>query len=82
VVQDPSTIRWLSVTIAIHFVTSMIIFTRTITWRQALVGFPCYWIANWWNKAIYFWTFIREWILGRHSSRGRAARDGRPRSHP
>jgi hypothetical protein len=30
------------------------------------VGFPCYWIANWWNKAIYFWTFIREWILGRH----------------
>jgi hypothetical protein len=40
--RDPSTIRWLSVTIAIHFVISMIIVTRTITGRQALVGFPCY----------------------------------------
>ena len=29
-------------------------------------GFPCYWVANWWNKGIYFWTLIREWILGRH----------------
>jgi hypothetical protein len=44
---------------------------------QALVGFPCYWIANWWNKAIYFWTFIREWILGRHYVSW-TGRQGRP----
>ena len=40
--------------------------SRTITWKQAIVGFPCYRLANWWNKATYLWTFIREWILGRH----------------
>jgi hypothetical protein len=44
----------------------MIIVTRTIAWRQALVGFPCYWLVNWLNKGIYLWTFVREWILGRH----------------
>ena len=37
-------------------------------------------LANWWNKTIYLWTFIREWILGRHYTswtgrQGRADRD-------
>jgi len=64
--HDPASLRWLAPSIAIHAAISMFIASRTITWRQALVGFPCYWLANWWNKAIYFWTFIREWILGRH----------------
>jgi cellulose synthase/poly-beta-1,6-N-acetylglucosamine synthase-like glycosyltransferase len=64
--QNPSSLKWLAPSIAIHMAISMAIVTRTITWKQALVGFPCYWIANWWNKAIYFWTFIREWVLGRH----------------
>jgi len=52
--------------IAVHFAICMTVVTRTISWRQAVVGFPCYWIVNWWNKAIYLWTFVREWILGRH----------------
>jgi cellulose synthase/poly-beta-1,6-N-acetylglucosamine synthase-like glycosyltransferase len=64
--QNPSSLKWLVPSIAIHWAISMAIVTRTITWKQALFGFPCYWIANWWNKAIYFWTFIREWVLGRH----------------
>jgi cellulose synthase/poly-beta-1,6-N-acetylglucosamine synthase-like glycosyltransferase len=64
--HDPASLRWLAPSIAIHAAITMFIASRTITWRQALVGFPCYWLANWWNKAIYFWTFIREWILGRH----------------
>ena len=64
--RNPSSLKWLAPSIAIHWAISMAIVTRTITWKQALVGFPCYWIANWWNKAIYFWTFIREWVLGRH----------------
>jgi biofilm PGA synthesis N-glycosyltransferase PgaC len=64
--RNPSSLKWLAPSIAIHWVISMAIVTRTITFKQALVGFPCYWIANWWNKAIYFWTFIREWVLGRH----------------
>jgi len=64
--RNPHSLRWLAPSVAIHWVISMTIVTRTITWKQALVGFPCYWIANWWNKAIYLWTFIREWILGRH----------------
>jgi poly-beta-1,6-N-acetyl-D-glucosamine synthase len=64
--RDPSSIKWLGVSVAVHATISLLIVTRTITWKQALVGFPCYWVANWWNKAIYLWTFIREWILGRH----------------
>jgi biofilm PGA synthesis N-glycosyltransferase PgaC len=64
--RDPSTLKWLAISIAIHWLISLAIVTRTITWRQAIVGFPCYWVANWWNKGIYLWTFIREWILGRH----------------
>jgi cellulose synthase/poly-beta-1,6-N-acetylglucosamine synthase-like glycosyltransferase len=64
--HDPASLRWLAPSIAIHAAITIFIASRTITWRQAIVGFPCYWLANWWNKAIYFWTFIREWILGRH----------------
>lgn len=64
--HNPNSLKWMVPSVAVHWIISMIIVTRTITWKQALVGFPCYWIANWWNKAIYFWTFIREWILGRH----------------
>jgi len=66
VIRDPWTLKWLATSIAIHWLISFAIVTRTITWRQAIVGFPCYWLANWWNKGIYLWTFIREWILGRH----------------
>ena len=69
-VHNPSNMHWMLraflISFAIHWVVSTIIVTRTITWRQALVGFPCYWAANWWNKCIYLWTFVREWILGRH----------------
>jgi biofilm PGA synthesis N-glycosyltransferase PgaC len=64
--HDPASLRWLVPSIAVHAAISCFIASRTITWKQAIVGFPCYWLANWWNKAIYFWTFIREWILGRH----------------
>jgi cellulose synthase/poly-beta-1,6-N-acetylglucosamine synthase-like glycosyltransferase len=64
--HDPASLRWLAPSIAIHAAFTMFIASRTITWKQAFVGFPCYWLANWWNKAIYLWTFIREWILGRH----------------
>jgi cellulose synthase/poly-beta-1,6-N-acetylglucosamine synthase-like glycosyltransferase len=64
--HDPARLRWLAPSIAIHAAITMFIASRTITWKQAIVGFPCYWLANWWNKAIYFWTFVREWVLGRH----------------
>jgi cellulose synthase/poly-beta-1,6-N-acetylglucosamine synthase-like glycosyltransferase len=64
--HDPASLRWLAPSIAIHAAITTYIVSRTITWKQAIIGFPCYWLANWWNKAIYFWTFIREWILGRH----------------
>jgi cellulose synthase/poly-beta-1,6-N-acetylglucosamine synthase-like glycosyltransferase len=64
--HDPTSLRWLAPSIAIHAAITIFIASRTITWKQAIVGFPCYWLANWWNKAIYFWTFMREWILGRH----------------
>ena len=65
-VRDPQSLRWLGPSVVLHAAITTFIASRTITWKQAIVGFPCYWIANWWNKAIYFWTFIREWILGRH----------------
>ena len=44
--------------IAVHFAICMTVVTRTISWRQAVVGFACYWIVNWWNKSIYLWTFV------------------------
>jgi biofilm PGA synthesis N-glycosyltransferase PgaC len=65
-VRHPTSLDWMLPAIAIHWAIAMVIVTRTITFRQALVGFPCYWLANWWNKGIYLWTFVREWILGRH----------------
>jgi poly-beta-1,6-N-acetyl-D-glucosamine synthase len=69
-VRDPGNLRWMVpgflISLALHWVISMVIVTRTLPLSQALVGFPCYWAANWWNKSIYLWTFVREWILGRH----------------
>jgi biofilm PGA synthesis N-glycosyltransferase PgaC len=64
--HDADSLRWLGPSIVLHAAITCFIASRTITWRQAITGFPCYWAANFWNKAIYFWTFIREWILGRH----------------
>jgi biofilm PGA synthesis N-glycosyltransferase PgaC len=64
--NDANSLHWLVPSIAIHALVTTFIASRTITWKQAITGFPCYWVANWWNKAIYFWTFVREWILGRH----------------
>lgn len=64
--HDPTSLRWLGPSMAVHAAITIFIASRTITWKQAILGFPCYWLANWWNKAIYLWTFIREWILGRH----------------
>jgi hypothetical protein len=69
-VRDPEKLKWMVpaflISLALHGTISILIVTRTISWKQALVGFPCYWAANWWNKTIYLWTFTREWILGRH----------------
>jgi biofilm PGA synthesis N-glycosyltransferase PgaC len=65
-IHDAGSLRWLLPSVAIHAVITTFIASRTITWKQALIGFPCYWVANWWNKALYLWTFVREWILGRH----------------
>ena len=64
--HDAGSLRWLVASIAIHALITTFIASRTITWKQAIIGFPCYWIANWWNKAIYLGTFFREWVLGRH----------------
>jgi biofilm PGA synthesis N-glycosyltransferase PgaC len=64
--HDAGSLRWLVPSIAIHALITTFIASRTITWKQAIIGFPCYWIANWWNKAIYLGTFFREWVLGRH----------------
>ena len=64
--NDTSSLHWLIPSVAVHAFVTTLIASRTITWKQAITGFPCYWVANWWNKAIYFWTFVREWVLGRH----------------
>jgi len=64
--NDANSLRWLIPSIAVHALITTFIASRTITWKQAIAGFPCYWVANWWNKAIYLWTFVREWVLGRH----------------
>jgi biofilm PGA synthesis N-glycosyltransferase PgaC len=64
--NDSSSLHWLVPSVAIHALITTFIASRTISWKQAITGFPCYWVANWWNKAIYLWTFFREWVLGRH----------------
>lgn len=64
--HHPSHFQWLGYSILGHFVICSIITSRTISWRQSFTGFFCYFIANWINKAIYLWTFVREWILGKH----------------
>ena len=55
--HDLASLRWLVPSMAVHAAITIFIASRTITWKQAIVGFPCYWLANWWNKAIYLWTF-------------------------
>jgi cellulose synthase/poly-beta-1,6-N-acetylglucosamine synthase-like glycosyltransferase len=34
--------------------------------REALLGAVPYLLVNFYNKALYLWTFFREWVLGRH----------------
>jgi cellulose synthase/poly-beta-1,6-N-acetylglucosamine synthase-like glycosyltransferase len=34
--------------------------------REAVCGAVPYTLVNLYNKALYLWSFVREWILGRH----------------
>lgn len=51
----------------LHFIACVTIATRTITFRQAVLGWPAYWLTNFFiNKPIYIWTGVRELVLGKH----------------
>jgi cellulose synthase/poly-beta-1,6-N-acetylglucosamine synthase-like glycosyltransferase len=66
IARSPSSANWVWESFLLHWGITSAIASRTIGWRRALVSFPAYWLVNWLNKALYLWTFAREWLLGRH----------------
>lgn len=65
-VQNPGSASWIAGWLAIHAAGTTFIASRTLGWRRAAASYPAYWLVNWLNKGLYLWTFIREWVLGRH----------------
>lgn len=65
-VANPSSLEWIGGWLAVHVGATTLIASRTIGWRQAVAGYPAYWLVNWLNKGLYVWTGVREWVLGRH----------------
>jgi cellulose synthase/poly-beta-1,6-N-acetylglucosamine synthase-like glycosyltransferase len=64
--HHPASQRWILGWLAIHALVTIAIASRTVGWRRAAASYPAYWLVNWYNKALYLWTFTREWVLGRH----------------
>lgn len=64
--SNPGSLKWITWWLIVHAVVTSFVASRTVGWKQALKGYPAYWIVNWFNKGLYLWTFFREWVLGKH----------------
>jgi hypothetical protein len=37
-----------------------------VGWKDALLGLVPFSLLNFYNKSLYLWVFVREWLLGIH----------------
>ena len=60
--------RWptLGIWFAVSSLFTMAVASRTIGWREAVLCFVPNKVVMFLDKGIYFQTFVREWVLGRH----------------
>lgn len=59
-------VRWLWAWLLGHAIVTIALVARSVGVREAIRCFIPYYVVNFLNKGIYIWTFIREWLLGRH----------------
>lgn len=59
-------IRWYWAYVLGHAVITTILVATVVGWRESLLGVGPYHLVNFYNKGLYMWTMIREWVLGRH----------------
>jgi biofilm PGA synthesis N-glycosyltransferase PgaC len=60
------TAGWLWAWVLVHHAVIVTLVAKDLGWRRSLRTSFDYLLVNVINKGIYLWTFIREWILGRH----------------
>ncbi len=68
---------WLWAWVLAHHTLIVTLVAKDLGWRRSLRTSLDYLVVNVLNKYIYLWTFVREWLLGRHyaSWTGRQGRD-------
>lgn len=47
-------------------VLTTIMVTTVVGWKDALLGLVPFALLNYYNRALYIWCFVREWVLGIH----------------
>jgi biofilm PGA synthesis N-glycosyltransferase PgaC len=63
---SPQHVRWYWAYAAVHLLVNTILVATVVGVREALLGAIPYTLVNFYNKGLYLWTFVREWILGCH----------------
>jgi cellulose synthase/poly-beta-1,6-N-acetylglucosamine synthase-like glycosyltransferase len=66
VVHNPDRLRLLGLVVAGHMLLTTVMVATVVGWRDALLGLVPFTVLNYYNKALYLWCFVREWVLGIH----------------
>jgi cellulose synthase/poly-beta-1,6-N-acetylglucosamine synthase-like glycosyltransferase len=65
-VPNPGQHTWFWGIVAGQAAFKTVLVATVVGWREALLGVVPYTAVNVYNKGLYLWTFVREWLLGRH----------------
>jgi cellulose synthase/poly-beta-1,6-N-acetylglucosamine synthase-like glycosyltransferase len=74
---DPSRIKWFPVWFLAHLLVTTILVATVVGVKEAVLGAIPYTLVNFYNKGLYLWVLVREWLLGAHYASW-TGRHGRP----
>jgi poly-beta-1,6-N-acetyl-D-glucosamine synthase len=63
---NPPMVRWYWAWVLGHLLITTVLVATVVGWKEAVLGAVPYTLVNFYNKGLYLWTFVREWILGCH----------------
>jgi cellulose synthase/poly-beta-1,6-N-acetylglucosamine synthase-like glycosyltransferase len=83
VLTNPERLKVLGLIVAAHMALTTLLAATVIGCKDALLGLFPFTVLNYYNKALYLWCLVREWILGIHYTawtgrHGRAATFSKP----
>jgi cellulose synthase/poly-beta-1,6-N-acetylglucosamine synthase-like glycosyltransferase len=66
ILHHPDRLRLLGLIMAGHLLLTMTLVATVVGWKNAVLGLVPFTLLNFYNKSLYLWVFVREWLLGIH----------------